>query len=531
MSDLDIPDPKLFGKIAVQKEYISKEDWKKAVALAEKNGGIEQLAKILVKKGYMDEERIESVIRKASRLAEKGDSGRIGETERRDRPEPPSSRRVAPPSEPQLVELSLDGPGGGEAPPAPSRRREKPAEEERAPPRPKPPAPELRLQGEEKEDDPMESSSTIVKIRDVATQRLSIANVTGMNPKAQPYLALLKKAAKQGASDIHIQSGAVPFVRMGGKIVYLSDQPILDAKTSEEGLLGLLTPKQKEKFLEDSDLDFSFQIPGIARFRSNMMRQYRGTDAIFRIIPEEVPTIADLGLPEEIGRFTTYHQGLVLCTGPAGCGKSTTMAALVNKVNGERHDHIITIEDPIEYVFKSQLCLINQREVGRDTDSFGNALRASLREDPDVIMVGELRDRETIGLAITAAETGHLVFGTLHTNNAIRTINRLTDAFPHEQQAQIRSMVSESLRGVISQYLIPSKQKKGLVAAVEVLFMTPAVSNIIRDNRTFQIKSLMQTGRKLGMRLMDQSLQELVAAGTIEKEDAKKLAEDPNMIR
>jgi twitching motility protein PilT len=248
---------------------------------------------------------------------------------------------------------------------------------------------------------------------------------------------------------------------------------------------------------------------------------------VFRPIPPDPPTLEQLGLPATLKKLTEYHQGLVLVTGPAGCGKSSTLAALVAMLNAERHDHIITVEDPIEYVHTPKGCLVNQRQAGKHTKSFANALRAALREDPDIIVIGELRDLETIQLAITAAETGHLVLATLHTNNAIRTINRVLDVFPPKQQSQIRAMVSESLRAIVSQRLVMTADNQRRVPALEVLFVKPSVSNLIREEKTFQIRSVMQTGRSEGMTLLDDSLFELVKAGTVTKETARRVAEDP----
>jgi twitching motility protein PilT len=254
-------------------------------------------------------------------------------------------------------------------------------------------------------------------------------------------------------------------------------------------------------------------------------------DAVFRNIPPEPPTLAELGLPNALARLTNYHQGLVLVTGPANCGKSSTLAALVRILNEERRDHILTIEDPIEYVHVPQRCVVNQRSVGPHTKSFARALRAALREDPDVIVIGELRDFETISLALTAAETGHLVLGTLHTNNTIRTINRIVGVFPADQQEQVRSMVSESLRAVLSQRLVPTADGSRRVPALEVLMMTRSIGNLIRENKTFQIFSQLQMGRSQGMCLLDDSLNELVANGTITREDALRQADDAKRIR
>jgi twitching motility protein PilT len=284
---------------------------------------------------------------------------------------------------------------------------------------------------------------------------------------------------------------------------------------------------QQQHFLHHHDLDFSFEHPELGRARVNALSQFRGLDIIFRLIPSSVPTLADLGLPQSLAVFTEYTQGLVLVTGPAGCGKSTTAAALVRLINESRRDHIITVEDPVEFIHESKLCNVTQRQVPRDTASFAAALKGALREDPDVIMIGEMRDLETVALAIRAAETGHLVIGTLQTKSAARTIDRVIDVFPSDQQATIRTMLSESLRGIISQQLVPRIDGKGRVAAIEVLRVNSAVSNLIRDAKTFQLQSLMQTGRKAGQVLMDDSLMKLVEQNIITRDDAAKASENP----
>ncbi|RME04530.1 MAG: type IV pilus twitching motility protein PilT [Planctomycetota bacterium] len=336
----------------------------------------------------------------------------------------------------------------------------------------------------------------------------------------------LKFARQVGASDLHLASGAKPFMRLNGHIIYMN-HPVLEPEVNKKQLLEILDERDREKFLETLDLDFSFELEGLGRFRANMCQQRRGVDGTFRLIPQKIPTLKELGIPESVRKFTTFHQGLVLVTGPAGSGKSSTLAALIEIVNQERHDHIITVEDPIEFVFESKGCNVTQRQVERHTSGWGTAIRAALREDPDIIMIGEMRDLDTISTAITAAETGHLVFGTLHTTNAIRTVDRILDVFPPKEQAQIRAMVSESLRGIISQQLLPRADGTGMVPAIELLFTTSAVSNLIREARTFQLYSVMQTGRKYGMKLMDESIMELLRKKVIDKETAIYYANDP----
>ncbi len=340
---------------------------------------------------------------------------------------------------------------------------------------------------------------------------------------------VLTQAMQLHASDVHIHTGLPIQMRVGGRLLKANSAPLLPAQ-SESLILEILTEIERAQFTAHNDLDFAYTIPGVGRYRGNVYRQRRGIDAVFRPIPLEPPTLDDLGLPSSLAKLTGYHQGLVLVTGPAGCGKSSTMAALINLINEDRPDHIITVEDPIEFAHRSKTCVVNQRQVRKHTGSFASALRAALREDPDVIAIGELRDLETISLAITAAETGHLVLGTLHTNDAARTINRILDAYPPDQQSQIRAMISESLRAIVSQKLVPTVDGSRRVPALEILLVNIAVSNLIREERVFQLRSVMQTGRNLGMRLFDDSLLELVRAGTISKETARKHCDDPKLF-
>jgi len=342
------------------------------------------------------------------------------------------------------------------------------------------------------------------------------------------YLAIGQEA---GASDIHLSVNAPPIWRLHGNL-----QPIWpDAAkftTDETTALaeGFLTDAQKIQLNERGDADFAYA-NNFGRFRTSVVRQRLGIDLVFRIINTHVRTMDELGLPENLKLLTRYHNGLILVTGSVGSGKSTTLAALVEQVNLERREHIITLEDPIEYIFEPKGCHITQREVRTHTRSFSAALRGALREDPDVIMVGEMRDLETISLAITAAETGHLVLGTLHTGNASRTLDRLLDVFPVDQQEQIRIMVAESLRGIISQQLIPRADGTGRVLALETMTNTPAVANIIREAKTFMLPGVIQTGKKQGMQLMDDALADLVTRGLIAPEEAYARAEQKETVR
>jgi twitching motility protein PilT len=340
---------------------------------------------------------------------------------------------------------------------------------------------------------------------------------------------ILREGIAKGASDIHLHSGLGVQLRVSGRLVAM-DGPGLETAAIERVLLSALPERESKLLAQHGDLDFCHEVAGAGRFRANLYRQHRGLDAVFRFIPLEPPSLEQLGLPQAFARFTTYHQGLVLVTGPSGCGKSSTLAALVNLINEERREHILTIEDPVEYVHRSKRCLVNQRSVHRHTESFARALRAALREDPDVIVIGELRDLETISLALTAAETGHLVLATLHTDNAIRTINRVIGSYPSDAQGQIRTMLSESLRAVISQRLIARKDGKGRVAAIETLIVNKAVGNLIRENKTFQIQSILQTGAAQGMALLDASIHAQVQSGVIARDEALRYCADPKNL-
>lgn len=327
---------------------------------------------------------------------------------------------------------------------------------------------------------------------------------------------LLKLMVQQNASDMHLSAGAKPYLRIHGEMVELN-LPALENDAVQALVFEVLTEKQKRQFIENWELDTSYSIPGFGRFRVNVFMQRRGLGAVFRIIPEEVKSAKQMNLPDLIMDLINVPRGLVLVTGPTGSGKSTTLASLINEINTTRREHIITIEDPIEFVHQNKMSLVNQREVSSHTKSFANALRAALREDPDIVLVGELRDLETIQLAMTAAETGHLVFGTLHTNSAPKTVDRIIDVFPQAQQAQVRTMLAESLRGVIAQTLFPRADKPGRVAAFEVMTNSYAVANLIREGKTHQLGSIMQTQMESGMMTFEFHLNKLVGEGRIDK--------------
>lgn len=330
---------------------------------------------------------------------------------------------------------------------------------------------------------------------------------------------LFKLMKKENASDLHITSGAPPYLRIHGEMVKLNHRDLTPEET-QALIFEILTEKQKRQFVEQWELDCSYYLQDVGRFRCNVFMQRRGVAAVFRIIPEQIKTVEELNLPKTLLDMIDTHKGLILVTGPTGSGKSTTLAALINHINMNERAHIVTVEDPIEFVHNNHKSLVNQREVSSHTKSFANALKASLREDPDIILVGEMRDLETISLAMTAAETGHLVFGTLHTNSAPKTVDRIIDVFPESQQAQIRVMLSESLRGVIAQALLPKADRQGRVAVLEVLVNTPAVANLIREGKTFQIPSSMQTGKSQGMTTFENSVMDLVKSGAVSRNDA-----------
>jgi len=329
---------------------------------------------------------------------------------------------------------------------------------------------------------------------------------------------LLAFSVKHDASDLHLSAGLPPMIRVDGDIRRIN-VPVLDHKTVHELVYDIMNDKQRKDYEEFFEVDFSFEIPGLARFRVNAFNQDRGAAAVFRTIPSKVLSLEELNCPSVFKNICDNPRGLVLVTGPTGSGKSTTLAAMMDYKNDSEYGHILTIEDPIEFVHQSKKCLINQREVHRDTLGFAEALRSALREDPDIILVGELRDLETIRLAMTAAETGHLVFGTLHTSSAAKTIDRIVDVFPAGEKSMVRSMLSESLRAVISQTLL-KKTGGGRVACHEIMVGTPAIRNLIREDKVAQMYSAIQTGQSHGMQTLDQNMQEMLKKGLISKQDA-----------
>ncbi len=339
---------------------------------------------------------------------------------------------------------------------------------------------------------------------------------------------LLAFGVKQGASDLHLSAGLPPMIRVDGDIRRIN-VPEMDHKQVHDMLYDIMSDKQRKDFEEFLETDFSFEIPGLARFRVNAFNHNRGAGGVFRTIPSKILSLEDLAAPAIFKDISEYPRGIVLVTGPTGSGKSTTLAAMVDYKNDTEYGHILTVEDPIEFVHQSKKCLVNQREVHRDTLGFNEALRSALREDPDTILVGEMRDLETIRLALSAAETGHLVFGTLHTSSAAKTIDRIVDVFPAAEKSMVRSMLSESLKAVISQTLL-KRIGGGRVAAHEIMIGTPAIRNLIREDKVAQMYSAIQTGQSQGMQTLDQNLKTILAQGLISKEEALKKAANPDSL-
>jgi twitching motility protein PilT len=341
---------------------------------------------------------------------------------------------------------------------------------------------------------------------------------------------LLQEMVEKDASDLHITIGERPKLRVDGKIDNSSIEEVLEGQQTQQLAYSFLTEGQKKTFENEGELDLSFSVSKLARFRANIFRQRGSVAVAIRRIPFDVLKLHELGIPGSVSAMTEHPSGLILVTGPTGMGKSTTLAAMIDKINSERQGHIITVEDPIEYVHTHKRCIVNQREVGTDTQTFGRALKYVLRQDPDIILIGEMRDLETIEASLTVAETGHLAFGTLHTNNSVQTINRIIDVFPSHQQPQVRSQLSFVLQGVISQVLVPKKSGKGRVLASEILVVTTAVRSMIRDDKVHQIYSLIQAGTRHGMRTMNQSLYELYMKDEILLEDAMRSSPDSDEL-
>ena len=525
----------LFGKLALHYKLISEAQLTEVNSLLILAGGRRQMRDILVEMSYLTPRQVEQLLavqrdylaKRQAQVQAGGASPAAAESPTTPNREPAAAAPASPASSPGPRAASVLAPlaeptamGPLEATPlAPLTAQPPPAAQAGAaafaaatPAVPRPAAPRLAASP-------------------AAAPAPTLTAVPGATipwrQSARKLDAILLAALDQGASDIHIHSGAAILFRRNGQLQEVDSEP-LAPQVAESLLAEILSDEQRGLIFEHGQLDFAYTLPGRGRFRANAYRQQTGWDAVFRAIPPLPPSLAQLGMPETLARFTEYHQGIVLITGPAGCGKSSTLAALVDIINRNRQDHIITIEDPIEYLHPSKSCIVNQRQVGRHTSTFARALRGALREDPDVIAIGELRDLETVSLALTAAETGHLVLATLHTSNSIRTVNRILGVFPPEQQEQIRTMVSESLRAVVSQRLVTKADGSGRVPALEVLVATKAVGNLIRENKTFQIRSVLQTGATHGMCLLDASLADLVKTRVITKEEAFRHADDPS---
>ena len=502
----------LFGRIAVHNKLISQEQLDEAVeARKERTDPNADVGRILRDLGHIDEKQYKT-IRKAQEkaLVQKGI------------PEEQATWLARG--------LPADGAAAGKEPPtrAATGRQAAPAEEV-------------------PEEDVEEVSAEEVEVQEVAAAEPEPVSTHGggpAEPKAakrhkrpndpkskQTMLALLKKSREVGASDLHMSCGARPFFRQHGQIKFIEGMSELTPEQGKALAAALVTDDEWNDFMTRLDWDGSVEAPGVGRFRANILQNRKGVSAVYRVIKTEIPTLQQLGLPETLERLTTFTQGLALVTGATGSGKSSTLAALIEIINSTRKDHIITMEDPIEFVFEGKGCNVSQREIHKHTRSWANALRASLREDPDVIMVGEMRDLDTVSLAITASEPGHLVFGPLHTTSATRTIDRLLDVFPPGEQPQIRAMVSESLKGIISQQLLVKKEGKGRVPVLEIMFWTPAVANLIREGTTYKLISVLQTGRKLGMQLMDDHIKDVLQQGLITKEVARAAAANPKLFQ
>jgi twitching motility protein PilT len=512
----------LLGRIAVHTRLITPEQLEEACDEQGRTGGRIRLGEIFVERGWITGNQLQKLLAAQRQVMAKQAAKRAGQVVAAAVPGPepgavtggavPDPAKTAPPmaapartrpadptASPGTTGRAGDRPAAGSVttPPSP------PAPASATAPRPAARRPEAAAPGS----------------RDVA------ATAASGSPRDALH-AILREGVAAGVSDVHVHGGAPLRWRRHGELEVRGADP-LPAERSEAMLRAVLSDEHADLLDAEGQVDFAYTLPGVGRFRVNVYRQQRGVDGVFRIVPDAPPSLDDLGLSASLARLTNFHQGMVLVTGPAGCGKSSTMAAFLNLVNEERTDHILTIEDPIEVIHPSKRCLVNQRQVRAHTETFARALRAALREDPDVIAIGELRDLETISLALTAAETGHFVLGTLHTSSTIRTIDRLIGVFPPDQQGQVRTMLSESLRAVISQRLVRRSDGEGRVPALEVLVVNKAASNLIRENKTFQIRSILQTGGAQGMCLLDGSLEELVKSGVVSRDEARRHCEDP----
>jgi len=519
MSSQRVP---LLGRLAVHNRMISMDQLAEATDEQGRRNDGSNIGSILIEKGFLSNEQLAKLVNAQRQMVARQRASQSAQAAAPDlESEPRQSKAALDPCSESTTAAPAKAAVGAAAPAASPQ-----------PASPQPPS-TTPARAEPSAARPVASAAPL-QAAAATTADSEVANVNGRpavpsDTDRQAFHAMLEEAAAKGSSDIHVHAGAPLMFRING-VLAPGREGVVDAAQSELFAMSPLSATQREVFAQRGELDFCYSLKSVGRFRGNVYRQQRGVDAVFRFIPTEAPSLDELGLPLALAKFINFHQGMVLVTGPAGCGKSSTLAALVDLINEERKEHILTIEDPIEYLHPSKRCLVNQRSVHSHTESFARALRAALREDPDVIVVGELRDLETISLALSAAETGHLVMATLHTNNAIRTLNRIIGAFPADQQGQVRMMISESLRVVISQRLIPRADGQGRVAAIETLVVNRAVGNLIRENKTFQIHSILQTGASQGMILLDHSIKALLDAGTISREEARRYCEDAKVL-
>jgi twitching motility protein PilT len=538
---VDSAEDALFGRLAVNRRFISFDQLVQATAEVSRRPGL-RLNRVVVDLGLMTADQVQEVEQQRQQIVAR----RIAQEEQQERTVVEAVVPLAVPVRPDDAPAAPATSAAAAAAPATGRPVE-PAEnpwgvatgsvfvqpvrsvaipviflDDPAPPPTEPPASAF---------DAALATPNAVAARSAPVRRGSVRfEKSGLVEEARVWLvSVLTAAMRQNASDVHVHAGEVLRMRRYGALWPISDRP-LPPNITELGLRALLTDDDRTLFDKNGQVDCGLSIAGVGRFRVNIYRQQGGVDGVFRVVKSRPPTLQSLNLPAELARLTTFHQGIVLVTGPASSGKSSTLAALVHMINEERAEHVVTIEDPIEVLHPSLRCVVNQRQAGRHTESFARALRAALREDPDVIVIGEMRDRETAQLALTAAETGHLVLATLHTQSAVRTINRVIGEFPPAQQPNVRAMLAESLRAVVSQRLLPRKDGLGVVPAVEVLMSTPAVANLIRESRTHQIRSAMQTGTSLGMQTLEAALSDLVARDLVTLESARRAADDPKQV-
>ncbi|HVU00160.1 MAG TPA: PilT/PilU family type 4a pilus ATPase [Polyangiaceae bacterium] len=511
------PSDRLLGQIALQRGTLSREQLMECARRAEREGGLRTIVEIARDLRFIDDAELSAINRdRDAHLAQK-----------RRIPAAAAPNVAPPPAEPP-ANVGRVAPA---APPEPEPREslvpEGPADTMDAVVASEPPRTSL----------PPKHGGIVATHARRGGSRARVAEApsgdAGVDDRTKaPYLVrALHYAAQHGGSDLHLHAGAPITARASGRLLPFPNQQPLTPGATEKAIAQILTDEQWERLSNEGEVDFPLEIPNVGRFRANAYRQHRGIDAVFRILPLVPPRLEQLGLPATLARLVDFRTGMVLCTGPTGCGKSTTLAALVGTIVESRRDHVLTIENPVEFVYRGGQSVVTQRQVGSHTTSFARALRAALREDPDVIAITDLRDRETMSLAMTAAETGHLVLGTLHTGNAAQTIGRMINAFPAEEQGQIRATLSESLRAVVSQRLVPRASGSGRVVALELLVVTTAVANLIREEKEYQIGAIMQTGKAQGMVTLDDSLTELLKAGTIDKANARRFAENKERFK